>query len=556
MKTSDVHVQEAIQQLYLKGLNLQLASKENASQTLNIPLVEALREPFPFAGGVITASLSLSKDCLEQKETPFIQLSWKKGEKKQESLLLFLQGSEALYNQPVPSSSKSSLIADLERPHPSLCLIENEEKTVFLLAFDRYGKVEAKSFDPSHLETLIAHNEGFGGYTLQAIGSLSKSRKEKEESDQKHLQEELEKAFAQAPSLSPPLLLFKQACEKVNGDFPSQLVDFLVQWEKGADLLFHPTTPLSSCLEQVLQALPWKQLPAKEREALPWIRRLFDRLEQGKREGKELLAILDHPHWPFLEELKQEGGGKGEETLLSRIAEQLFSIAPFLPPLPFSLPHSLEEQASLLSAYLKAYDIDYGSLHPFFPLSSHEPLDSGFLLETPLTTYIFPEEPPVKPEEQRPGLVLEVEEGGHKQWIALAYDASGSGLKWPILKGKYTIRFQPELKKISYRIRLEKARRLTYPDSTQVYSYESDLWISEEGKAPIFQTLSMNQPYETWEGYRFYLAGVGESADHRLKNIQLVINYDPAKYGLTYPGAALVFLGTFFLFWRSPRQKI
>lgn len=548
LKTS--HVSEAVRHIYLKNLNLHLTSKKNRSHLLIIPLDEALNKPFTFAGGVIDVSLSLSETCVEKKEHCSIQLSC-----GQETLLIHLQGEKALYNQSVPSFFKPSFTADLERPHPFLCLIEDEEKNIFLFSFDSHGGIDGQIFDPTHLETLVAYHQGFGGYTLQARLSPSKSRKEKEESDKKNLQKELENIFAQDPPLSPPLCLFKRACEKVKSDFSSQLVDFLVQWEASPHFLFHPTTPLSPPLRQVLQALPWEEISSREKEALPWIQRLFDQLEQEHQKGNDLLAVLNNHHWPFLNELKQAVEEKGKEVLPSIVAQQLFSIASCLPSLSFPFPRSPEEHASLLSAYLKAYDMDYPSLHAGIHPTDDSSSDSEYLLETPLTTHILPDESPVRLEEQRPGLVLELEEAGKRQMIALAYDALKTGLKWPVLQGNYVIRFQPELENIPYRIRLKQARRLAYPDSPQIYSYESDLWFSEQGQPPLFQTLSMNQVYETWDGYRFYLASVGESADRSLKNIQLVINYDPVKYFLTYPGIGFVFLGTFLLFWK-PSQKI
>jgi uncharacterized protein YijF (DUF1287 family) len=36
-----------------------------------------------------------------------------------------------------------------------------------------------------------------------------------------------------------------------------------------------------------------------------------------------------------------------------------------------------------------------------------------------------------------------------------------------------------------------------------------------------------------------------------MKQVQIVVNYDPAKYYLTYPGGCLVALGIFLLFWRK-----
>ncbi len=163
------------------------------------------------------------------------------------------------------------------------------------------------------------------------------------------------------------------------------------------------------------------------------------------------------------------------------------------------------------------------------------------------------ESPPPKLEDFSPGIVLEIEEEDNKQVIALAYNASAEGLKWPILNGKYKIRFQPKLKKLPYRIRLRQARKISYPQSSQIYSYESDLLISQPNQPPIEKTLSMNQVYETWDGFRFYLSGIGYSPDLNLPYIQLIVNYDPAKYLITYPGAIFVCLGIVLLFWKKKK---
>ena len=84
----------------------------------------------------------------------------------------------------------------------------------------------------------------------------------------------------------------------------------------------------------------------------------------------------------------------------------------------------------------------------------------------------------------------------------------------------------------------------------QPFSYESDLFVKDEIKNPFKAvTVSMNRVYESIQGYRFYLSNISSVGQSAIQKIQLVVNYDPVKYTVTYPGALLVALGIFSLFW-------
>ena len=65
----------------------------------------------------------------------------------------------------------------------------------------------------------------------------------------------------------------------------------------------------------------------------------------------------------------------------------------------------------------------------------------------------------------------------------------------------------------------------------------------------------MNRVHETWEGYRFYLSSISPQEEGFLKKIQLVVNHDPGKYWLTYPGAIILTLGIILLFWLNPYKN-
>ena len=47
-----------------------------------------------------------------------------------------------------------------------------------------------------------------------------------------------------------------------------------------------------------------------------------------------------------------------------------------------------------------------------------------------------------------------------------------------------------------------------------------------------------NPPHPQWPG-------------HARVALQIVVNYDPAKYWLTYPGAIILSLGILLLFWQK-----
>ena len=564
------NVLEASKQAYLQGLMLSIKLKNGIVESFEIPLMEALQHPFNYADGVISTALDFPDDS--SQEDAKLELLWAhQNGMEQELLTIPLQGANALLLQSDSQILNSRFTADLSRSNPTLSLIEDQEENTSLFAFDCYGRMHNENFNPSNLKSLISYDQGFGGYTVQAIipiPSFPTGRQDKEQADLFELSGQLKQALSSNPPLSPPLQFLKQACESANADFIEAFVHFLSEW-KGT-----PGLQCSSAkaLEPMIKSLDWKTVSHKDRQAILWTNRLLEQIEEGLKNGDTLQDILEKNHWPFASEFKKQEPDFKDQSPLNVLALQIFNLIPYLPPLEFPSNLKKEEEASLLSSYFRIYGIDHELLSPkrngtkeqFDHLEAYWKaqgetetlkMEQAIVLEAPLTNRIIPEDLPQKMEEHRPGIVLEVQQGKVKQTVALAYDPSGTGMKWPILNGRFLIRFQPNFKELPYRIRLRQARQIPYPQSAQIYSYESDILITEKGQPPTEQTLSMNRVYETWDGYRFYLSGVGTSADSNLKRIQLAVNHDPAKYFLTYPGAILVFLGIVLLFWIIPYKK-
>lgn len=173
--------------------------------------------------------------------------------------------------------------------------------------------------------------------------------------------------------------------------------------------------------------------------------------------------------------------------------------------------------------------------------------EQGIRLETPLSRKISPKKPETKIEDQRPVVALEIKDKKQKEQLFLPFDPSGKSLAWPALKGKIKLNFSPKKVLLPHHIRLLDTRQIYYPNSSQVKSYEADILV-QSGKDEKEYTLAMNQVYESPDGYRFYLSAVTPESEREAQTAQIIVNYDPVKYKLTYPGGFLVALGILGLF--------
>lgn len=559
-------VQKAIKETYLKELKVLIQSKANSKNILELSLENSLKKPISFDNGTLALSLYMPYSSTGCFEDPHLQIEWQSlDSEEKESSKIALQGNHSLYNLMETDSwlGISRFSVDLQRDHPTLVLIEDKDKDLHLCTFDCAGRLNATSFNSSNLNNLIVYDEGFGGYAVQAklpFHDFPTNRKAKEVAYSKILAEQIGQATQNAVNLAAPLALFKNACEAAQVNFPQAFITFLNTWHESYLLLF-PDGKMSPTLTKVFDQMNWNETEILDREACEWICLLFDRLDYPIQQGNQLIEFLEKNKWPFLSSLKQDQLILKRADLLNRLAQQIFSIAAQLPPQSCKTHLTANEKAKLLSAYFRAHEIDYRILTPSYDYSeedysqlAHKEKSTNWdgTIETPLTMRYLPEPAPTKIEDRHGCILIETKEGKETERMALPYQNSPTGLKWPIMNGRYIVRFQPELVEIPYRIRLRQGREIYYPQTQQPYSYESDILIAQGNDKPEAKTLSMNHVHETWDGYRFYLAGMSSATDQGIKRVQIVVNHDPAKYLLTYPGALIVFMGIILLFWLKP----
>lgn len=423
----------------------------------------------------------------------------------------------------------SSLGAQFSEKNPRLIVRDDKEGVKQLYLFDQYGRKYLKSYSSSKLESIFVYNQGFGGYSLHYPVPLAfmKNGKQVEEAVDWHLENELRALFEE--SLPDYLDLFKRTA-----------LDLHINAEK---LFLKLLKFEDNNLMPLFDAMNWNQLPQEVKKAAFWLALLYDHIDHVEEGG--LRNYLVKNGWPFIPQ-------EYEESQLSNVVSaQLLAVLPSLPNAPE--PSTAKGKLRLFKSLLKRDELTYERLKAELQRSLSEeelfkPLHEQIVIESPLQMKVKTEKPEVKLEENRPAILLEVSHREGKEKIPLAYDAHSSGLKWPVLNGSYLLRFQPYYVEIPYHLRLRQAREISYPNSEQPYSYEADILISGSGKNPMEITLSMNRVFETWDGYRFYLAGMSNT-ESGIKRVQIVVNRDPVKYWLTYPGAILVGMGAFMLFW-------
>jgi hypothetical protein len=505
---------------------------------------------------------------------PQVKIQWQNFPK----ITISLTGENSLLNIPINPQLGSLPIAVDIIQQPFFAIIKDQDHNIFLFAADTYGKIWFKSYPKGTPDLLVAYDDGFAGYTTKIelpFKSHQTGRKEREDAVAYQLTTQLRKAVEAGSELSPPLQLLHDACKKTDQDFAEIITSFLSHWNSSNEWLYPENLPLPENQKQIFHHIDWKKVPTIVKQGCEWVVDLFKLIDLDLKKHGNLLAALRDKNWPLLPALEAEIATQknlDETSAYTLLTHQLFAAAELVPIK--NNDHeaiSPEAQASLLSAYLRAYGIHLASLLQV-PKEEKEMdqllinfmqekqkdlnLETTINLESPVASVSIPAIPTKKLEENRPKIKVIFTKEEKKQGITLTYDPSGKGLKWPILHGEHLTRFQPSVKEIPYRVRLRQARQINYPNSTQPYSFESDIIITDQRNHKFIEkTISMNNVHETWDGYRFYLSSIAPANETAIRHIQIVVNHDPAKYRLTYPGAIVLSCGILMLFITRPYRK-
>lgn len=468
-------------------------------------------------------------------------------ENKENLIAIDLDGNKSLKNQNLltPYLGKAEFTLEL-RNSPSLVALQDYHHDTHLFAYDEFGRIYSQAYRNDNLNSYIAYDRGFEGYFVQTKIPFLKSQSLKEIDDHEldKLKKDLIAAIDLQATLPPPLEILKNSCKSAEVDFPSCLIKLLDDWNCVNCWLLPVDYQPNADIEKAACSINFNQVPSDIKKACYWTHVLFLDFEQDLKDGVRPLTILKQRKWPLIHQLQsQENDSILDDSTLSELTEQIFALGGQLPDTP-AVDLSTAEKLRMLTAYLRVHNIHLSNLN--LAESNNETID----LECPLTAFQNNDKPLDKLEDNLPKICLKCSKDRKNHKTILTYDRFAHGLKWPILNGEYLIRFQPNFINIPYQVRLRNARQINYANSTQPYSYECDLMFTDQNThEEIAKTISMNNVHETWDGYRFYLSNIAPPNESAVKRVQLAVNYDPAKYWLTYPGAVILTIGVLLLFW-------
>lgn len=532
-----------------------------------VPLEQALGADIPLILSdrtIMTVAIEVSLGFTEEKgvQSPHIQAILTSGT-QQYLVEIPLDGDDALLNKNLttPQLGKLPLTLDIEAA-PFLSFIA-DARTLSMTIFgsDPHGIIFNTADDPKNMNKIYAYEEGFAGYTIQKhipMLSFACSRDEREQALCSHTAATIDQAVQGDEALAPPLELFKACCHDSQKSVGQHLVMFLDDWSKYHAYLYPADAPLRTELQPIFARME-ELWPERERKGALWASMVLSRYEPYLQAGMSPLEVLKKEKWPLVDAVELAK----EEDHLMLLTQQIFQASEHLPEADQRdiSPHIAREFSALLRAFgihastitpqISATDLT-GIIQVTRGITSPEPI----VLETVVRKQYEARPPLVKIEENIPSITIAAQTKRGADVVPLTFDQRASGLCWPACGGQYLLRFQPMVYAIPHHIRLRHARQVTYPNSTQPYSFEADVIVKDLRTGDIAEkTISMNHVHETDDGYRFYLGALYPPDEGAVKTVQIVVNRDPAKYWLTYPGAAILSLGIFLLFWMRPYKE-
>jgi hypothetical protein len=470
---------------------------------------------------------------------------------------------------PLTLDTSSACTLKIHSKPTLVCVVDEEEDHLTWLAFDDQGllySITTPQYDP---QDIYAHDIGFKGYTTNLrfpFPLQPYTLADRQQALWYSFYLQLKNETGNTESLITPLAILYQTCHKYNVDPAATLTIFLKAWHDASTPLCNSGTAPGSIIA-TLQNLDWSSLPINNTNKCDPALLLSAALAHYNLTPTAILQNFALDNWPdavlkwhaanlfkhrLLLQLPSAAYLTSEETakLVSTFPEQspvkqaidaaYRTWRSAVPELPENCCYAIENYLPPLASPLE----DQTELALEDKLSAAEK-EQVLTAEVTASQRLLPSL--TKWEDNLPFLRCHITTSDGEQDIAMAYDRYGTGLTWPIHNG-YRVRFQPLFQKLPYRLRLRQARQINYPQSSQPLGYESDLWITEAGGSEAqLVRLSMNEVWESWDGYRFYLANIAPGTPGALQHVQLAVNRDPVKYWLTYPGGIFLALGIILL---------
>ncbi len=471
----------------------------------------------------------------------------------------------------IKTDNVDALIDAFKPFQPFVVFLDNNPQEALWVS--QGGELRRTEIDPK--DSVAMYDNGFGGYTTATevpFSNLPDTAEHHRQALLHALTIQLRLQHNSPDQLTPPLKLLYQATEKSDVPFVETTIAFLDEWDRSGDYLFLGKME-SPDLKSAIEALDKTDMLALIHNAAPEIEPHTTQLSSAglfsiccKAYGLELQKMMPPDREQLLQEyfaaclfcnvvdhtLPKLSKWPLDEKVAFLLAfpldaEQLVGLRKaYVEYLKASIPNIQlpEGYTPSLKEIVEAIRVLTPLSHPLYTPVAEDFVYSATKIESPIFPIRNGAAETVKLEEHRPIATFELK-GEFNDKFTLLFDPYGTGLQWPVAKGNLLARFQPDFKTLPFKLKLIQARQINYANTSQPYSFEADLRIGEEN-TPI--TLSMNQVHEMPDGSRLYLSGISPTELGAWKRVQIVVNRDPGKYWLTYPGALILILGASLLF--------
>lgn len=549
---------------------------QSTGKATRIPLQRLLGEKVSLDDKTIQAKLRVEEPALDKPSRACLELIWHSHDGS------FIDSTSCELSLDNPPMTLAQAIEPDNYTWQIHCLptlifsIKRDSEEVSILAFDDEGLLYGSTLPKEHTASLYSYSDGFDGYRARhpfPFPIFPHTLRDRQQARLYQLYLKLAHEKPEAETLAWPLKLLSEASSCKKRDFSSIMMSFFASWHASGNALCKlPDT--SAAVAAVLSAIVFDVPSASSLEQLDPALLLSIALTHLQITPNQLLSV---PSDNWQEELRQwHAASLFKSTLveLYPLTSHLSAgeCAEFLQQVSFddqrlqgihsayelwrkhtpSLPIDPCQGTAL---YLPPFDVELTATGKLILEASLAIPDEQLALEANLQPVHIAEKSLEKWEDNLPLITCEIGDSRHSDIYTLAFQRNGQGLMWPILDGRYKIRFQPIFKPLPCRLRLRHAHQINYPHSEQPLSYECELWVTpKNAKKSSLAALSMNHVWESPEGYRFYLANIFPGTPGQLQRIQLAVNRDPAKYWLTYPGAIILAFGILLLLYRL-RQR-
>lgn len=355
------------------ALNIEKRGTPPQKSSYSFPLTRTLiqsREPFPELQFAILGNLPDVKESLESwikgpyayiaGQPPFPVQNWNSTEKINVYSTMQLHGMDWNLIALRTDASDAAIRQIRLEGKPTLLWVEEPKGDVTMVVLDAHGSQYSELFPTTQLKSLIAYDQGFGGYTVQGHVPLPRNPEEKKAETLNQLSILLTNAVASNTALAPPLEKLQQACQITGKDFIETFITILKAWDASGSLLISPSISFAPDINKTLLQLSWDP---QDLQACRWISLLFEQVEPRLQQGDDLITYLESQKWPLIEPLKQQQAlGTPLSELLTILAQQLFALTPSLPPIDEQTVFSNGQNIHLFSAFLKTYGLELQAL--------------------------------------------------------------------------------------------------------------------------------------------------------------------------------------------------